>query len=156
MLADAEPLLTLGHDEMVLNRWSAWELDPAAYKRLQGDLINRLKLATTAAIEGNDEGLVRQLERIPREPAAVIGRLATALADPLEALPGGALCIMGQSVHRPTPQAWLGDRRAVLAALCRYTMETQYARATGRQDLAQRLAAWVDMLARTIRPELDP
>jgi hypothetical protein len=156
IMADTETLLDLGDDAVILNRWAAWELDPDASGRLVADLGNRLKLATTAAIGADDATLADQLDRIQVPAAALVSRLAEALTDALGRLPSGALSVVGQSVRRPPADAWMLARRDDLADFCRYGMELQYARSTGREELAVRLAAYLDMLAGDLLHEISP
>ena len=89
-------------------------------------------------------------------PGDVVHRLAEALDGPLHRLPSGGLSIVGQAVHRPSPDAWLIARRGEIADLCRYGMELKYARSTGREELAARLTAYVDMLAGDLLHEISP
>ena len=63
---------------------------------------------------------------------------------------------MGQTVRRPPPDAWMLHRRREIADVCRYEMELQYARSTGREELAEKLAAYVDMLAGDLLEEISP
>ena len=63
---------------------------------------------------------------------------------------------MGQAVRRPPPEAWLLARRGEIADFCRYLVELQYARSTGREELAARLSAYVDMLAADLLKEISP
>jgi hypothetical protein len=155
-MADTETLLDLGDDALILNRWAAWELDPDAFRRLVADLGTRLKLATTAALEADDAGLRDQLDRIRAPATALVSRLAEALREPLDRLPSGALSIVGQAVRRPAPEAWLLARRGVIADICRFETELQYARSTGQEELATRLTAYVDMLAGDLLEEISP
>jgi hypothetical protein len=156
IMADSETLLDRGDDALILNRWAAWELDPDAHRRLVAELVNRLKLATTAAIDGDDAALADQLDRIQAPTAALVSRLAATLEGPLQQLPSGGLSIVGQAVRRPPPDAWLIARRGEIADICRYEMELQHARSAGREELAPRLAAYVDMLAGLILQEVTP
>ncbi|MHC4220359.1 MAG: hypothetical protein ACYSU7_18110 [Planctomycetota bacterium] len=156
IMADTETLLGLGDDVLVLNRWAAWEMDPDTFQRLVADLGNRLKLATTAAVEGDDAALTEQLNRIQATPAALVSRLADALDDPLRRLPSRALSIVGQAVRRPPPEAWMLHRRREIGDICRFEMELQFARSTGRDELADRLTAYVDMLAGDLLGEIGP
>jgi len=155
IMADTETLLELGDGALILNRWAAWEIDPETFQ-LVADLGNRLKLATTAAIEADDAGLTDQLDRIQAPAAALISRLTEALDDPLLQVPGGALSVVGQTVRRPPPDAWMLHRRREIADVCRYEMELQYARSTGREELAAKLTAYVDMLAGDLLEEISP
>ncbi|MHC4381866.1 MAG: hypothetical protein ACYS0J_03320 [Planctomycetota bacterium] len=156
IMADAETLLDAGDSALILNRWAAWEIDPETFQRLVADLGTRLKLATTAALEVDDAALTDQLDRIQMPPAALVSRLTEALNDPLGQLPPGALSIVGQAVRRPPPDAWLLHRRGEIADVCRYEMELQYARSTGREELAAKLTAYVDMLASDLLEEISP
>lgn len=154
-IGDASALLEPADGVESLNRWAAWELDPEMPTLLASSLAGRLKLATTAAIEGDDAGLAMQLDHIDTSPARLIGALADRLAEPLENLPGGALSIAGQSIHGPSPDSWMLRSRRDLADLCRYTMELEQARATGRQELAERLTTYVDGLAQKLWMETN-
>src|SRR4030095_16628808 len=60
-----------GDDADLLNRWSGWMLDPALFRRPMADVSSRLKLATAAAVQGDDNGLSQQLERIDRDAPLV-------------------------------------------------------------------------------------
>jgi hypothetical protein len=155
IMADTETLLDLGDGAVILNRWAAWELDPDASGRLATALGNRLKLATTAAVGSDDVALSEQLDRIQVPAAALMSRLAEAVREPLGRLPSGARSIVGQSVRRPPAEAWMLPRRDDLADFCRYVMELQYARSTGREELAARLTAYVDMLAGDLLQEIS-
>ncbi|MHC4992240.1 MAG: hypothetical protein ACYTGC_14805, partial [Planctomycetota bacterium] len=94
VMADTETLLDVGDGALVLNRWAAWEIDPETMQRLVADLASRLKLATTAAIEGDDAGLADQLNRIQAPLAELVRRLTEALNDPLLKLPSGPLSVV--------------------------------------------------------------
>ena len=48
------------------------------------------------------------------------------------------------------------QHRQEIADVCRYEMELQYARSTGREELAAKLAAYVDMLAGDLLEEISP
>jgi hypothetical protein len=147
-------LVRLGSEVMVLNRWSAWELDDTTFARSVADIPNRFKLATAAAIGNDERGLERQLENLETEVpvAALIGRLAAALGD----LPGSddALDTLAQVALPPHADAWMLGQRRELADLCRYAMEREYARATGRAELTERLDVYVNALAERLRAAL--
>ncbi len=157
-MADTAALLRLGEAAALLNGWAAWEIDAMSVDRLSADLRNRLKLATRAAVDGDEAGLAQQLDRLQTPPAALYDRLAAALLEPLQALPEGALSVIGQSVNPAPANAWLLHRRAELADLCRYFMELEYARATGRTELAGKLNLYVNSLAEQLLldPEIMP
>ena len=156
IMATTAPLLERGADADLLNRWAAWELDPVSIARLVGDLGSRLKLATTAATTGDDSALAEQLDRIRASEAALLATLLETLQAPIWALPSGALSIIGQSISGPTPDAWMLGHRRELADLCRYTMELEHARTTGREQLAMALSPWIDGLAATLLKEISP
>ncbi len=155
IMATSAPLLERGLDADLLNRWAAWELDAMTIARLVGDLGSRLKLASTAAIEGDDSSLGEQLDRIRAPEAALLSALLETLQAPISTLPSGPLSIMGQSISPPTPDAWMLGHRRELADLCRYTMELEYARTTGRGQLAEALSTWVAGLAGTLLNEIS-
>ena len=146
-----------GGDEVaLLDRWAAWELDPTTVTRLVGDLTNRLKLATTAAVQNDDTGLRQQLDRIGANQARLVSILLGVLEPELQTLPSGALSIIGQSVSGPSPDAWMVSRRWELADLCRYTMELAYARAGDRRQLADDLSRWIEGQASALMSEIAP
>ena len=155
-LADVVELLRLTGEAPALDRWSAWELGADSIARTVADLPARLKLATTAAIDQDDQSLRLQLERIDREAplGKLAGRLGHILAEPLERLPDGAQAVLGQSVHPPTDDAWMVSRRTELANLCRYALEQQHAGSTGQVDLADALAIYVNTLAEELLADL--
>ena len=148
-IAQTQEMIALGDAAGILDRWAAWELNPSTLARVRTDLPNRLKLATAAAVDGDDPGLRHQLDSIELDVglAKLIGRLGTSLSGPLEKLPAGAVSIIGQSVGAPTAEAWLFDDRRRLADLCRYAMELQYAQVTGRRELADGIHRFVNELA---------
>ena len=155
-LADVVELLRLTGEAPALDRWSAWELGADSIARTVADLPARLKLATTAAIDEDDQSLRLQLERIDREAplGKLAGRLGQILAEPLERLPDGARAVLGQSVHPPMEDAWMFSRRTELANLCRYALEQQHASSTGQVDLADALAFYVNTLAEELLADL--
>ncbi|MCH8315259.1 MAG: hypothetical protein IIA64_04735 [Planctomycetes bacterium] len=155
-LADVVELLRLTGEAPALDRWSAWELGADSIARTVADLPARLKLATTAAIDEDDQSLRLQLERIDREAplGKLAGRLGQILAEPLDRLPDGAQAVLGQSVHPPPDDAWMVSRRAELANLCRYALEQQHAGSTGQIELADALAIYVNTLAEELLADL--
>ena len=132
IMADSARLLEANADAIALDRWAAWELDSATIARLSADLRNRLRLASKAAIDHDDAGLDEQVARLRASEAALISALLARLESPLADLPAGPLSIVGQCVVGPTPTAWMLGQRRELADLCRYTMEMEFARTTGR------------------------
>ena len=156
IMAGSARLLPGGDEVLLLNRWAAWELDPTTVARLVGDLTNRLKLATTAAVQGDDTGLRQQLDRIGANQARLVSTLLDLLEPELLTLPSGARSIIGQSVSGPSPDAWMVSRRWELADLCRYTMELEYARAGDRRQLADDLAVWIEGRAAALMSEITP
>ena len=156
IMAGSARLVQRGDEVALLNRWAAWELDPTTVARLVSDLRNRLKLATTAAVEGDDTGLRQQLDRIGANEARLVSTLFDLLEPELLALPSGARSIIGQSVSGPSPDAWMVSRRLELADLCRYTMELEYARARGRRQLADDLSVWIEGQAAALMSEIAP
>ncbi len=155
-MAGAAPFLDEAGSSL-LNQWAAWELDPDTLLRSASSLDVRLKLASAAAIDGDGAALGRQLQEIDAAPLALAGRLTSALQNALHALPPGAASTLGQLLYAPAPDAWMADRRGELAELCRYLMELEQARETGREELARKIALHVhslaDELARAINDE---
>lgn len=134
----------------ILNRWPAWQLDPATVARPMADVVNRLKLATAAAVGGDEAGLAQQLERMDRDAplAKLVGRLSGLLREDLSALPQNeAAAIMGQIVFPAMPGAWMLDHQRELADVCRYAAEQQYAAAAGRKESADAMNQYVNAVA---------
>jgi len=156
IMADSARLLEADADAIALDRWAAWELDPATIGRIGADLRNRLRLASKAAVDHDDAGLTEQVARIRAGETALISVLLARLESPIANLPAGPLSILGQCVVGPTPAAWLLGQRRELADLCRYTMEMEFARTTGRAQLAGNLDSWIDDLATTLMKEILP
>ena len=156
IMADSARLLEADADAIALDRWGAWELDPATMQRISTDLRNRLRLASKAAVDHDQGGLAEQVSRIRAGETALISALLARLEAPLADLPAGPLSIVGQCVVGPTPAAWLLGQRRELADLCRYTMEMEFARTTGRAQLAGNLETWIDDLATTLMKEISP
>jgi hypothetical protein len=156
IMADSARLLEADADAIALDRWAAWELDPATIERIGADLRNRLRLASKAAVDHDDAGLTEQVARVRAGLTALISALLARLEIPVADLPAGPLSIVGQCVVGPTPAAWLLGQRRELADLCRYTMEMEFARTTGRAQLAGSLGAWIDDLASTLMKEISP
>jgi len=156
IMADSARLLEADADAITLDRWAAWELAPATMQRISTDLRNRLRLASKAAVDHDQGGLAEQVSRIRAGETALISALLARLETPLADLPAGALSIIGQCVVGPTPAAWLLGHRRELADLCRYTMEMEFARTTGRAQLAGNLETWIDDLATTLMKEISP
>jgi hypothetical protein len=156
IMVDSARLVPGGDEVALLDRWAAWELDPTTVTRLVGDLTNRLKLATTAAVQGDDTGLRQQLDRIGANQARLISTLLDLLEPELLMLRSGARSIIGQSVSGPSPDAWMVSRRWELADLCRYTMELEYARAGDRRQLADDLSSWIEGRAAALMSEIAP
>ncbi len=155
-MADTANLMEADTAAIVLDRWAAWELDPATIERICADQRSRLKLASKAAVDGDEAGLGEQVSRMRGPVTALISVLLTRLDSPLADLPSGPLSILGQCVVGPTSAAWLLAHRGEIANLCRYTMEMEYARSTGRAQLAADLQTWVDGLAATLMKEISP
>lgn len=156
IMADTAPLLEAEAGAVAIDRWAAWELDPATIERIGADLRNRLKLASKAAVDGDDGGLTEQVARIRPGNTALIAALLVKLQTPLADLPSGPLSIVGQCIAGPTPDAWMLAHRRELADLCRYTMEMEYARSTGRAQLADDLETWTDGVAATLMKDIAP
>ena len=154
---DAAGLLLIEEEPVTLNRWAAWELPTEIVSQRAADLPTRLKLATAAAIEGDDQTLLHQLDRIDREApfAKLVGRLHLNLSQALANLPDGALSIIGQTTSLPSVEAWGISMRIKLAQLCRYTLEHQHAQATGQAVIAKSLETYVNQLANDLLDELN-
>lgn len=156
-MADSVEVLRLEGDPEALNRWAAWDMDPPTLARATRDLPNRLKIATAAAIDGDEEALVRELDRIDDDMplARLVGRFALLLGDAVQTLPGGAVGTLGQFVETPPPDAWMIRHRFALADVCRYAVEQNHAESNGRRQRSDDLALYVNAVANGILRELD-
>lgn len=154
---DAASLILIEEKPLTLNRWAAWELPAEIVSQRSADLPTRLKLATAAAIDSDDQTLAHQLDRIDREApfAKLVGRLHLHLSESLADLPDGALSILGQTTSLPGQDAWGISMRMNLAQLCRYTLEHQHAQATGQAAMANTLEKYVNQLASNLLVELN-
>lgn len=154
---DAAGFLLVEEKPLTLNRWAAWDLPAEIIIQRSADLPTRLKLATAAAIDGDDQTLARQLDRIDREApfAKLVGRLHLNLSESLAQLPDGALSVLGQTTSLPSDEAWGVSMRIKLAQLCRYTLEHQHAQATGQAPITQSLETYVNQLASVLLYELN-
>ncbi len=137
-MADTTEVLRLQGDASLLNRWAAWETTPQVIARAISDLPTRLKLASSAAIDGNNVELESNLNRIDDDLplAKLMGRLTAMLSDALVQLPDGAASTCGQIINGPDSNSWFDERLPKLADICRYALEQEYAQATGRGQLA--------------------
>lgn len=156
-MADGAEVLRMQGNASLLNRWSAWQTTDAVSARAISDLPTRLKLATRAAIDGNDDELRATLNRIDDDMpvAKLMGRLTALLGDALIRLPsGGAASTCGQIVYRPTSDSWFVERRAKLADVCRYAIEQEYAGGGGRDKLERSLRRYVHTLANELLEQL--
>jgi hypothetical protein len=140
----AEVAHDLEHVEIV-NRWSAWMLDPDLIRRPMSDVSSRLKLATAAAVQGDENGLNQQLEKVERDAPLVklVGKLSAMLGNSLRELPDGAPGVLAEVSVPPGPDAWMLQHRRALADVCRYAMEQEHARANDRAELASSLNEFV-------------
>ena len=155
-MADMSEVARDGGDAALLNRWSAWMLDPDLNRRPMSDVASRLKLATAAAVQGDDNGLAQQLDKIDHDAPLVklVGRLTAMIGGQLRELPNGAPGIAGELTQPPGPDAWMVQHRNELASICRYAMEQEHARAAGQADIAAALNELVMAAANQLLNEL--
>lgn len=133
---------------LMLNRWAAWDLDPALARRITEDTTSRLKLATAMAVRGNRGALRQHLVRMQRDMpiAHLANRLVELIGDDLRDLPGATsplLSALSQTAQPPSPSAWQLSARHDLAGIARWAYEAEHARANDRPDLAARLDEWI-------------
>jgi hypothetical protein len=140
----------------LLNRWGAWQMPSAAVAPAVGTIPARLKLAVESAIERDDTRLERELNAIDHDVplAKLIGRLANRLRAELpgEANPAGET--MRLLMTPMPPDAFLASKRKEIAKLCRYAMELDFARRTGRVERTEPLHRYVSGLADELLNEL--
>lgn len=141
-----------------LDRWAGWHLPMDMVIRPWVDVSARLKLATSAALQGDDAALALQLEQINRDAPLVklVGRLSNQLGDALESLPSGGVGALGLLVHPPHEDAWLVEHRQVFADLCRYVLECEHLRASARDDEAAVVNQYVNLLADRLFAVISP
>jgi hypothetical protein len=151
-------LLRVQTDVALLDRWAAWEMPPPLLRRQRTDVIGRLKLAAAAAIAGRDDELDELLSAVERvgPVTRLVARLVPLLEPALRDHSDGALGALGQTTLPPPSDAFLLDRRADLAMLCRYAVEADHARAGGRPDEAAAAEAWANELALSLLREVPP
>jgi len=156
IMADTASLIASPDAPAALNRWSAWELGATVAARTMRDVPNRLKLATAAAVQQDVKTLRSQLEEIDRDAPVVklIGRLAQVIGESASALPAGSIGCVSQLALAPQRDAWWLHQRTVLAALCRYQTEAEYARITDREELLTALTEYVNALADDLLAQL--
>lgn len=141
-----------------LDRWAGWHLPMDMVIRPWVDVSARLKLATSAALQGDDAALALQLEQINRDAPLVklVGRLSNQLGDALESLPSGGVGALGLLVHPPHEDAWLAEHRQVFADLCRYVLECEHLRASARDEEAAVVNQYVNLLADRLFAVISP
>jgi hypothetical protein len=118
---------------------------------------SRVKLATVAAVNSQEESLQEQLNRINDDAPLVLlaARLKRLLGPSLDSLPGGALGALGRLTQPPPDDAWMGQQRATLAELCRAAAEADWARRNGVSDLAMQIDHYISALATDLLSEVD-
>lgn len=148
-MADSAEVARLGGDASPLNAWAAWEAAPRAMAPAVHDVPNRLRLATRAALEGDDRELSTHLRRIDQDAAVakIVGRLAMVIGPALQGLPRGSVGVIGQCAARPREDAFLLSRRVELADLCRYALEEFFARSNNRESVARECSDYLNGLA---------
>jgi hypothetical protein len=148
-MEDAVELIRLEGATPIVDRWAAWEMPRPLLSRASAEIPTRLKLATASAVAGRGREVVEQLGEIDREAPMVllVGRLSVELGPALDPLPGGVTALLGQLVSAPSPNAWMLERRADLAALCRYAVEADVLREQGREEEAEAVQRYVNAVA---------
>lgn len=156
-MSDTGQIHRLSDGPALLNRWAPMELAPGATARALSELPNRLKLATAAVIDGDDEALTRHIESMQEDALLVmlLGRLTARIGDAITDLPDGPVSIVGQMLHPPIDDAWLIGQREQLAHLCRYVQEMEHAQVSEEDALAYDLRRYVDDLARRLIDAID-
>ncbi len=138
-----------------LNRWGAWQLSQRVMAPSIDTIPARLKLAVESAISKDDGQLNRELNSLDRDlPLAKLsGRLAQKLGPQLPAPSSSAPALAVLLTPMPS-DAFLGRKRESLGRLCRYAMELDFARRTGRLERVEPLHRYVTAQADEMLLEL--
>lgn len=150
----------LGRDTELLNRWSAWMLEPVVIDRPRRELPLRFKLAVAAVVNDELEDLVSQLELIERELPLVnfIGELVDARRIELEAFsaePGGMFIALFGSPVMFGREVWLLDERETLALLCRYAAEREHAKVSGQVESARTIGDFINATVQRLQIRIE-
>jgi len=141
-----------------ISAWGALRVTPGAHEAIRDRCEAVLGDAVSAAIDAQGERLAELLSEWDRScvgarMVARIGRLSKARPywpEPHE----GAAIVVATLAAGPPSDAWVGDRRAELAAISVWMAELEGAVARGDTGLADAIGVWVNHLADPVLEEL--
>ncbi|MEC8321206.1 MAG: hypothetical protein VX012_07340 [Planctomycetota bacterium] len=142
--------ITTDRDEVAFgietcNRWGAWYVPREAIAWSARTLEPQVRLAVASAVRGDEDRLVRDLDRLERRtpPARLVSVLASRLRGPLASSRGGSVGALASLAIPPDTDAWGLDLRRRLASVCRAFAEQAAARLRGDAETARSLADWL-------------
>lgn len=140
-----------------MNKWGGWHASREALAPAQKAMTARIRLATQAALDGQQGQLAEELESLDREAPIVLlaGRISLSLNSSLDGIPDDTRAIIACLVTTPQEQDWLAAHRSALASICRYSVELAHARRTRQVERADRLEEFIAWQARRILESLD-
>jgi hypothetical protein len=155
-IAEVVVLMESGGGGKRLQRWSPWCLAPEIVALAQDDLLQRLRLATTALVDGDHDAAQRQLDRVHAD--LPMGRLTASLmsriGSVMNGLPVGSVGAVSQVAFTQSSESWGGSMRGTLAEVAWMSREARHARSTGRVEEARATDAFVNDLANGLIMEL--
>jgi hypothetical protein len=133
----AETLASRRGGPVLLNRWSAWELDPDVAQQLGTAQIDSLIAAVDLALTGRFADLARAIDQLERDKpvSLLIAELHAVLAEPLQKLPDGPTLTLSQLLLDPPSVGLLADYADDLALLCRAIQELAHPRVASTDSL---------------------
>ncbi|MDH3584210.1 MAG: hypothetical protein OER86_08345, partial [Phycisphaerae bacterium] len=136
-----------------LNRWAAWEVNPAAVRPLVSALPRRVALAAEFAATGDWRNLEAALDQIDEQSPIplLMATLHQRLGKGLARLPDGVPGMLGQCLYAPRAGAFAAESRNELAQISLYLMEAAHARGAEGRD---RIMSHAGQLARSLMDEL--
>jgi hypothetical protein len=139
-----------------LSRWGAFHSSRSALAPALTDLTALTKLATQAALAGEDARLDRELDQIARDTPLVqiAARLVNDLGPWLLRRPEGAIGPIAAVRTAPTPDAWGTDLRLRLATLARFARELEELRRQGPSKLEEPLVGFLRDVATSLLDSL--
>ena len=149
MLADAKSMADDDPDIMRrlngINRWGGWYVSNDTIGWAARTIAPGLRLAATAAAEGDFERLARDVQRLELQspPARLVAWFSSNLAGTLSNLEGGSVGALATVSIPPTSAAWGLEHRVSIARICRGFAELSAARQRGDSTEVEKISGWV-------------